>query len=60
MPQDSGVPVSALNVERMQIDLHLAAAHEDGREILYDVGMGIIRVYPIDSQYLVDQRGKSG
>ena len=39
---------------------HLAAANEDGREILNDVGIGISCVYSIDSQYLVNQCGKSG
>ena len=55
-----GVRLESLLPEEVHILQHLAAANEDGREILNDVGIGISRVYSLDSQYLVNQCGKSG
>ena len=41
--------------EEVHILQDLAAAHEDGCEILNHVGIGKLCVYPLDSQCLVDQ-----
>lgn len=55
-----GVCLESLLPEEVHILQYFAAANEDGREILNDVGIGISRVYSLDSQYLVNQCGKSG
>ena len=55
-----GVCLESLLPEEVHILQRLAAAHEDGREILYDVGIGIPRVYPLGPQCVVSQCGKSG
>ena len=55
-----GVCLESLLPEEVHILQRLAAAHEDGREILYDVGIGIPHVYPLGPQCVVSQCGKSG
>ena len=55
-----GVCLESRLPEEVHILQRLAAAHEDGREILYDVGIGIPRVYPLGPQCVVSQCGKSG
>ena len=55
-----GVRLEGLLPEEIHILQHLPAAQENGCEILNDVGVGISRVCPIDSQRVVNQCGKSG
>ena len=55
-----GVRLEGLLPEEVHIIQHFPAAHKDESEILNDVGIGIPRVYPLDSQYLVNQSRLTG
>ena len=55
-----GVRLESLLPEEVHVLQHLTAAHEDGCEILYHVGIGELCVYPLGTQHFVYQFGEAG